>query len=118
MDLNKIQRGDVIRCDLGAIEGNEGGATKGERPALVIQNNVGNKHGDHVIVAIITRTNKAHIPVLVKFGREETPLKLPGVVNTAHIFTIGKGEIIGNHGSVSQELLQRVDSALRISLSL
>ena len=47
----KIRRGEIYIADLDPVIGSEQG---GERPVLVIQNNVGNTHSPTVIVLAIT----------------------------------------------------------------
>lgn len=113
-----VQRGELIRCDFGNYEESPGGSTKGERPALVIQNDVGNKYGNHVIVAVISRKQKSHIPVLVNFSDNETPLASSGTINCAHLYTVGKDEIISKFGTIGAGLMAKVDEALRVSLAL
>lgn len=49
-------RGDLYYADLGSGIGSE---QKGNRPVVIIQNNVGNKHSPTVIIAAIT--SKANI---------------------------------------------------------
>ncbi len=62
----KIRRGEIYIADLDPVIGSEQG---GERPVLVIQNNVGNTHSPTVIVlAITSRCQKkkympTHIPI-------------------------------------------------------
>ena len=62
----KIRRGEIYIADLDPVVGSEQG---GERPVLVIQNNVGNTHSPTVIVlAITSRCQKkkympTHIPI-------------------------------------------------------
>ena len=114
----EISRGDIIRCDFGNYQDLPGGSTKGERPAVVIQNDTGNKYGNHIIVAIVSRKQKRHIPVLVNFSHDESPLPRGGSINCAHIFTVGKQDVIAKEGSISNKLMQKVDEALRISLAL
>ena len=43
----KIRRGDIYVADLDPVIGSEQG---GERPVLIVQNDVGNKHSPTVIV--------------------------------------------------------------------
>lgn len=48
-------RGDIYWVDFGTGEGNE---YCGIRPAVIIQNNIGNKHSNTLIVAPLTATMK------------------------------------------------------------
>ena len=62
----KIMRGEIYIADLDPVVGSEQG---GERPVLVIQNNLGNKHSPTVIVLAITsrfhkkRNLPTHVPI-------------------------------------------------------
>ena len=47
----KIRRGEIYIADLDPVIGSEQG---GERPVLVIQNNLGNNHSPTIIVLVIT----------------------------------------------------------------
>jgi mRNA interferase MazF len=54
-----VLRGDIYRADLSPVVGSEQG---GVRPALVIQNDIGNKYSPTVIVAAITSRDKPCLP--------------------------------------------------------
>ena len=62
----KIRRGEIYIADLDPVVGSEQG---GERPVLVIQNNVGNTHSPTVIILAITsrfhkkRNLPTHTPI-------------------------------------------------------
>ena len=57
----KIKRGDIYIVDLGEGFGSEQG---GIRPALVVQNNIGNKYSHTLLIACITSkaNTKHHLP--------------------------------------------------------
>ncbi len=71
-------RGDLYYADLGSGIGSE---QKGNRPVVIIQNNVGNKHSPTVIIAAITsKANiKAKLPTHY-FINAEDGLELPSIV--------------------------------------
>ena len=54
-----ILRGDVYYADLGSGIGSE---QEGERPVIIIQNNIGNRFSPTVIVAPFTSKNKGDLP--------------------------------------------------------
>ena len=64
----KIHRGDIYYLDFG----NQPGSTvHGIRPAMVVQNNVGNRHSPTVIVAAITaEIKKTRQPTHVQLGSQ------------------------------------------------
>jgi mRNA interferase MazF len=94
-----------------------GSEQKGVRPALVIQNDIGNVHASTTIVAAITATIKKY-PVTVVLDRDEGGLKLPSMVNLAQILTLDKSRLVRKIGALSAARLAEVDTAIFISLGL
>ena len=52
-----VSRGDIYYADLDPVVGSERG---GNRPVLVLQNNIGNKYAPTVIVSVLTCKEKPH----------------------------------------------------------
>ena len=66
-----IKRGDILLADLNPIIGSEQG---GERPVLVVQNDVGNLHSPTIVVAIISsKVEKGRLPTHVFVQRGVLP---------------------------------------------
>lgn len=104
----QIHRGDKVLVSLDRTIGSEQGKT---RPALVIQNDIGNKFSPTTIVLPITsNTNKIH-PTDTKISKQEKVL-------TSQIRTIDKKRIIKKLGKIRNDQLQTVEKALKISLHL
>lgn len=116
MKDNLFNRGDIYLVDLGAHFGSEQG---GCRPVLVIQNNVGNLHSPTLIVAPITsRTNKkANQPTHFALVGVEN-LTSPSMVLAEQILTIDKSRVIKYLGKVSEEQMQSINKAIKVSLGL
>ena len=92
-----IRRGDIFFADLRPVVGSEQG---GIRPVLVIQNDMGNRHSPTVICAAITsKMNKAKLP-------------------TQQIRTIDKSRLREKVCHLDDEILNKIDKALCISLAL
>ena len=111
------RRGEVY---LTALDPTIGREIKKTRPALVIQNDVSNRHSDITIVAPITSTvrfpmNPVH--VLLSTGKE-TGLVIPSVALFNQIRAVDRARLIKRLGAVDQETLDRVDEAIEISLGL
>ncbi len=87
------------------------------RPALVIQNDVGNEYAATTIVAAITSTIKAY-PVTVPLGRGEGGLRQASMVNLAQILTLDRARLRRRLGRLTERRLHAVDAAIRISLDL
>jgi mRNA interferase MazF len=114
MTAPSCSRGDVWMVDFNPGHGSE---QKGMRPALVIQNDIGNIHAATTIVAAITTTIKKY-PVTVVLERHEGGVKLPSMLNLAQLLTLDKARLIRKLGSISQARLVEVNAALLISLGL
>lgn len=90
------------------------------RPALVIQNDVGNRESDVVIVAAITSHQKGdHLyPVNVLVQAPEGGLKHDSVVRLDQIRSVDKERLAGRLGELHPETMEKVDRALAISVGL
>jgi len=114
----ELRRGDVVRVNLDPVVGHEVGKT---RPAVVVQNDVGNRFSPTVIVAAITdySEKKARFPVCVPVEKGEAGLERRSLVNAAQIRTVDRRRIAGpSLGRLSPDSMKRVDQALRVSLEL
>lgn len=89
----------------------------GIRPALVIQNDVGNEKSPTTIVAAISATVKIY-PMNVKIDPAESGLENPSIVKTSQILTISKERLIKKIGKVGRDTMQAVDSAIKLSLDI
>ncbi len=107
-------RGEIWLVNFNPTRGSE---QRGIRPALVIQNDIGNQYAATTIVAAITTTLKKY-PVTVVLGRHEGGLKQSSMVNLAQLLTIDKARLLKKLGVLGPETLQGVDEALRVSLEL
>ncbi|MCA0384628.1 MAG: type II toxin-antitoxin system PemK/MazF family toxin [Firmicutes bacterium] len=111
-----IKRGDVYFADLSPVRGSEQG---GQRPVLIIQNNIGNKYSPTVIVAAITaKIAKAKLPTHVEVGASQVGLLKDSVVLMEQVRTIDKTRLIQKLGQLEDDVMIKVDRALMISLGL
>ena len=94
-----------------------GSEQKGVRPALIVQNNVGNQYAATTIVAAITTTIKPY-PVTVVIRARTCGLPHDSMVNMAQLLTIDKTRLIKKLGELTPELLAVANRALRVSLDL
>ncbi len=89
------------------------------RPAVVIQNDVGNRASRVTIVAAITSSVHDDLypfEVLVHAG--EGGLPRPSVVLLNQVRTIDRARLVRRLGSLRRETMSLVDRALRVSLAL
>ena len=110
----RVFRGEVYLVDFGQGFGSEQG---GVRPAVIVQNNIGNKYSPTTIVVPVTsRQTKAHIPTHVRvkgacFSKRSLAL-------TEQVVTIDKRRIIRKMGNVKLKSLLKIGTALVIGLGL
>lgn len=111
-----FKKGDIVLCRLGEGIGSE---QQGTRPAIIIQNNIGNKYSPTVIVAMITSSySKARLETQVEINSEECKLHKDSVIMCEQLRTVSKTRIEGVLGRASKYTLEKVNQALRISLDI
>ncbi len=88
------------------------------RPALVIQNDVGNEYSRTTIVAAVTTGIKGDYPFVVRISASESQLPRDSAVNCAQLLTVDKARLSGKCGELSPKRMEAVDEALRVSLGL
>jgi len=110
-----VCRGDVWWVDLRST--GRGSEQQGLRPALVIQNDVGNRYAATTIVAALTTTLKLY-PVTVRVERGDGGLKQASMINLAQLLTIDKARLRTRLGTLSAAAMERVDQAIRVSLDV
>lgn len=114
--LNNIKRGDIYYADLNPVVGSEQG---GIRPVLIIQNNIGNQFSPTVIVAAITsRKDKTNIPTHISLSLKKSGLPKESVILMEQIRTIDKHRLIKYAGHIGNDMLKRVDQAVKISFGI
>ncbi|MDR1702440.1 MAG: type II toxin-antitoxin system PemK/MazF family toxin [Sporomusaceae bacterium] len=111
-----VKRGDIYYANLSPVVGSEQG---GHRPVLVIQNDVGNKYSPTVIVAAITsQISKAKLPTHVEVNSKIYNLEKDSVILLEQLRTIDKRRLRDKVTHLSEEIMSKVDEAIRISLGL
>lgn len=111
-----VKRGDIYYADLSPVIGSEQG---GVRPILVIQNNVGNKYSPTIIVAAITsQINKAKLPTHVEITGNDFGLPKDSVLLMEQIRTIDKKRLREKIGKFDEDMMKKVDLALKTSVGL
>lgn len=111
-----IRRGDVFYADLSPVIGSEQG---GVRPVLVIQNDIGNKYSPTVIIAAITsQINKAKLPTHVEINGKQYGLPKDSVILLEQVRTIDKRRFIEKICKLDEDMMNKVNESLMISLGL
>lgn len=111
-----VKRGDVYFADLSPVVGSEQG---GVRPVLVIQNDIGNRFSPTVIIAAITaQIQKAKLPTHVEIDAKRYGFERDSVILLEQIRTIDKQRLTDKITHLDDEMMEKVDEALQISLGL
>lgn len=96
-----------------------GAEIRKRRPALVVQNDIDNRHSPITIVAAITsRIDGIQYPTEVHIHPSEAGLTRPSVVLLNQIRSIDRRRLVGRLGRLRPETMACVDRALQISLGL
>jgi mRNA interferase MazF len=88
------------------------------RPALIIQNDVGNRVSPITIVAAITSTFKRVYPFQVRVPAGDAGLEVASVVTLNQIRSIDRQRLIRRLGVLPKELVEAVDEAILVSLGV
>ncbi len=115
MTGRRFRRGDIWTVNLEPVVGSEQGKA---RPALIIQNDIGNLYSPVLIVAALTSGDNARYDVQVEVKAPEGGLRRNSIVLLNQIRTIDKQRLGRYWGHLSTQTMQRVDEAIRISLGL
>ncbi len=111
-----VKRGDIYFADLSPVVGSEQG---GNRPVLIVQNDVGNKHSPTVIAAAITsRLGKTKLPTHIDIRAERVGLARDSVVLLEQIRTIDKQRLGEKMGHLDDDVMSEVNAALGVSFGL
>jgi len=111
-----IKRGDIFYADLRPVVGSEQG---GVRPVIIIQNDMGNRHSPTVICAAITsKMNKAKLPTHVEIDASRYQLVKDSVILLEQVRTIDKSRLRERVCHLDDEIIEKIDKALLISLAL
>ena len=111
----KFQHGDIFFTRFDNAIGSE---QSGNRPAVILQNDVGNFYSPTLIVATLTSktakkyTQPTHCLLVNDF------LSVPSIVQAEQIFTVDKSRVLKYLGHLTPEEMDRVDDAVRASLAL
>ncbi len=109
-----IKRGELYYADLSPVVGSEQG---GIRPILIVQNDTGNKYSPTIIAAAITsQLNKARLPTHIELSANEFGLIKNSVILLEQIRTLDKRRLKERIGVLSPATMQKVNTALLISL--
>ena len=111
----EISRGEIYWVYWSPERGSE---QSGLRPALIIQNDIGNEYSPTTIVAACSKADIKPYPFIVPITRQESGLPKDCKINLSAILTIDKSCLGDKCGKLSQEKMAEVDEAIKKSLAL
>ncbi len=123
-----VMRGEIYWVEFDPVKGSEQG---GRRPALVVQNDVGNRASPTTVVVAITRTVPPQpYPFIVIIESDESGLPVRSTINCSQMATIQqagtasrlrppRGEVVVKPiGRLSAAKMAEVDAALKFNLGM
>ena len=115
-----MKRGDVVIVEFPYSDGNRGKT----RPAVVLQNDRDNRRLTNTVVAMISGNLRHATEPTQVLGQPDQPagassgLHGPSVVKCGNLYTVRQQDIRRGIGSLSSELQDSVDQALKDALGL
>ena len=110
-----VRRGEIYYVDWSPGRGSE---QTGIRPALIVQNDVGNQFSPTTIVAAVSTQQRRPYPFHVNITARESGLPQNSVVKCEQIQTIDQVRLGRLSGALSDAKMRKVDLALKQSLGL
>jgi len=111
-----IKRGDIWLVDLDPTRGHE---INKRRPAVIVQNDIGNAYSSTTIVAPITSQNTEQLyPFEVVISTKLTGLNCRSKILLDQIRTVDKSRLVKRLGTLDSTSRIQTDEALRYSLGL
>jgi mRNA interferase MazF len=110
------RRGDIYLVEFDPSRGHE---IRKTRPAVIVQNDVGNRHSPITIVVALTSLGaKLTHPYEVVLDPHECGLSKASIVVMNQIRSVDRQRLIRRLGHLDRDSMLRIDSALKISLGL
>ena len=112
----EIKRGDIFLVNLEPVIGSEQGRI---RPVVVIQNDISNIYSPITIIAPITsKKYEKEYPTNVFLCKKDSGFKTDSTILLNQIRAIDKKRIIKKLGSLDEDLMNKVNLAIKVSLEL
>ncbi len=112
-----MRRSDIFEARLNPTEGSE---QAGVRPVAIVSRDAINKNSSVIVVVPLTKAAniKRHYPNNVTLAKGKGGLTFESVLLGGQVRAISKSRILRQRGTLSTEIMQQVDRALRITLDL
>ncbi len=118
MEKIDIKRGQIYYVDFGENVGRE---QNGIRPAIIMQNNIGNKHSPTTIVIPLTTSKRKHpLPthVFIGKGKLRGAGKIWGIAVAEQMRTVDEMRILQYEDELTEEGMIAIEKAVKVSLGL
>ena len=112
-----VKRGQVYRCDFGIGIGSE---MQKERPAIIVQNDIGNIHSSNTIVIPITHTQHTSPCVVMILPKKKSngEVLLDGYANTTNVMCVSKARLGEYITTLSRKEMIQIDEAIAKSMGM
>lgn len=112
-----VKRGQVYRCNFGCSVGSE---MNKERPAVIIQNDIGNQHSGNTIVIPITHDNSSLpcVTNLIPQQDENGITILDGQANASNILCVSKARLGNFVCMLPKSEMKKIDEAIAKSVDI
>ncbi|WP_180964003.1 type II toxin-antitoxin system PemK/MazF family toxin [Haloimpatiens massiliensis] len=111
----KIKRGQLVWVN---FESGNGSCQKGKRPAVIVQNNTGNRFSTTTIVLPITSKNKNKMPVHTALSQEYNIAAKGNIIMAEQLTIIDKSQILNSGDMLSEHDMKEVERIILKQLSL
>ena len=111
----RVSRGEIYYMDLGIVLDSEQG---GNRPWVVVQNDVGNYYSPTVIMAAMTSKTKNNIPTHVELDTSGTGLEKYSTILLEQVRTVSKNRLGKKAGKLKPEFVNQLDTAIKTSFGV
>ena len=109
------RRGEIHLVEFDPARGHE---IRKTRPAIIIQNDIGNRYSSVTIVAAITSAVSGHPVSVAVVPTKTNGLSVPSSIHLGQIRSVDRARLVKRLGMVDSATMRKVDDALRISLGL
>lgn len=116
--IRAIKRGQVYRCNFGIGVGSE---MQKERPAVIVQNDIGNLRSGNTIVIPITHdvsTLPCVAPITPQYEADGVTLLLDGQANASNIMCVSKARLGNYIATLSNSDMKAIDEAIAKTVGL
>lgn len=112
----EYKRGDIVLVDFGKTIGSVQG---GLRPAIVVQNDMGNKYSPCLTVSPVTsKMMKRPLPTHVFVPKHYSEFKEDSIVLVEQTSTIDKRSVVQHLGQLDTRFLPQINKAIAVQMGL